>query len=176
MAYTNLLFGAAMAVAITPSFVSAATVDILDIVADEAYTDTGNLVPGSGLTYNLTFAEDVSIPGFALAATGNNGGSDVENVTFGFTETATNTFLVTLLSGGSAAGVGSLPGGIFSIDDDVTLFFTGHIEDTVGVTVSFVTETIAPIPVPASGLLLGAVLAGGAGLARRRRKETEGAA
>lgn len=140
-----------------------------DIFADTDYTFAETVVVGGEAEFSFTFMEDLSIPVFALSASGNNGGIDVGNLTFGFIRPTTDSFDLITSFGASASALDSLPGGSFLSGDTLSIIFEDGIDFDTSVTVSFVTESPAAVPVPASGVLLGLGLLGMAGWRRTKR-------
>lgn len=134
-----------------------------DIYADADYTFAHTIEVGGDLEFSFIFMDDLSIPVFALSASGNNGGEDVGALTFGFMRPTTDGFDLITSFGASASALDSLPGGEFAVGDSLSIIFEDGTNFDASVTVSFVTESIAAVPVPASGALLGvSLLAAGA--------------
>lgn len=115
----------------------------------------------------------MNIQSFSLSGTGTSSGNDVADILFGFTSPGTNPFstIVTILD--TSFGGGFLPGLKLMAGDVFSIFFTDGIVNPVGITLAFTTEAPAPVPVPASGMFLGAVVvAFGAFAARKRKMQT----
>lgn len=122
------------------------------------------------MDFRFTVLEDLRIPEFSLSGTGKNGEADVEDIRFGFVEPVTNQFTTVSSVGGAAAGFGFLDGMTFDTGSMFSVIFEDGITDDVAVTVSFGTESISPIPLPATGLLLAPFLLAGGIIGLRRRK------
>lgn len=169
--FKNILLASALAVA-APVAASAAT--MVDIFADTPYTFVDILSPGGQVSWEFTVNGDFAISSFAISASGNNAGTDLANVDFGFLGNVTNKLIENPGGVGNArSGFGTLAGGNFSDGDIFTIVFDDGVKDSVGLTVSFQTgpSGVPNVPLPAAGLLLGSVmLAGGAAAARKKKK------
>ena len=171
MKYNSRAFALAALLAFAaPLSATAASILVVNpITAGETYTWTSVINPGDGLEFRFNVLEDLDLASFSLAATGNNGGSDVADIRFGFAMPLDGVFTTIIASGTSAAGLGFLPGASFMMGDVFSIFFEDGITDEVGVSVSFRTD-VAAVPLPATALLLGPFLLGGGFAAARRRK------
>lgn len=158
------LFAVALATALPMS--GRAAVVSSDITADAAYSKTGTLTSGKSLEFKFKALEALFIDVFSLSATGTNSGKDLRKVSFGYT-TPTSDYFNTVVSYGTSSFAGDfLIGALFPKGSVFSIFFEDRgIKNPVGVTVSF--QTASPVPVPATGLLLGTVLLAGGALARR---------
>lgn len=150
---------------------SAATViQTITIGPGDFVTTVEILAPGdtAGFTYNAS--GPLTVSDIAVSGTGNNGGSDIGNVTFGFTDPPTTSFPVVSVGpdGSSAFAGGTLPGVSLMSGESFSIFWSDGITAPVGVTASF---TVAAIPVPAAMPLFLAGL-GALGVVRQRRKRT----
>ena len=144
-----------------------------DITVNAAYSKTGTLLSGQTLEFKFKALQALFIDAFSLSATGTNSGNDLNKVTFGYT-TPTSDFFDTVVTVGKASFAGDfLVGTIFPKDTIFSIFFEERgIKNPVGVTVSF--QTASPVPVPATGLLLGTVLLAAGAFARRSLKAAAG--
>ena len=157
---------AASMLALLPFAAGAATV----LTAGTSYTEVGELLPGGTLVFSFEVAENLDIDFFSISATGSNGGGDIRNVTFDYDTVTGDTFDLVQAAGGAGGGLDFVAGfGPYRAGDTFSFTFRDGIVDEVGITLSFETApSVAPVPLPAAGGLLGlAVL--GAGLAARRR-------
>lgn len=166
----GLFRSVAAAGAITLAATGASAITVTeDLVANTQYTFAQNLAVGGEVVFEFTALEALNIPVFALSASGNNGGIDVGDITFGFTRPTTDTFDIVTVFGPSASGLDSLPGLSLSASESIEIIFNDGIAFDASITVSFTTTEIAPVPVPAAGGLLAAALFGAGWVARRRR-------
>jgi len=155
--------GAVMALVLAPLSASAVT-----ITAGNAYTFNDTIAPGGQVVFDFEVGDDLDVDVFALSASGNNGGDDVANVTFAYSTVTGDTFSQVFVFGSSAAAVDSVPSfGPWSAGDSFSFTFDDGIDLPVSLTLSF--TTIAPVPVPASGLMLLGAVAGAAALRRRKK-------
>ncbi|MEP4198876.1 MAG: PEP-CTERM sorting domain-containing protein [Aliishimia sp.] len=146
------------------------------IYADQAYSFGGTLAVGGQTIFSFEVMEDVNIADFALTASDTNGGFDILNASFDYFNVVGDTFDNVMSSSGTlldraATGTGSsfLTGwGGYMAGDVITFTFNDGIEDDISLGLSF--QTTTPVPMPASGLLLAAGLAGGTIVLRRKRK------
>lgn len=163
-------FAFATAVAI-PALAGAASVTFSEqIAANQNYSFAKVISPGDAIEFRFTALDDFKIVSFSVSGTGTNTEDDVRDIRFGLTEPTSNAFTTVSSVGSSAAGFGFLPGMTYAMGDVFSVFFTDGITNDVGLTLSFDTTAVAPIPLPAAGLLLGPVLLAGAAAALRRRK------
>ena len=170
------IIAAAMAAAALPVTAGAVTVISGDITANESYSFAEVLNTGEQLRFDITAQEDVTVTSFSLSATGY--GTDLADVTFGFDGTPTNNSFDTIIPGGETISFAGdlIPGGSWQAGESFSVFvedgIAGGLGDEVGITLSFATamEDMAPIPVPGAGALLLTALAGGAAVARRKKR------
>jgi len=155
--------GVAAALALAPLSAAAVTIN-----AGQAYTFNDTLAVGGQVVFDFQVAEDLNVDVFSLSASGNNAGVDVGNVEFSYDTVTGDTFNQVFVFGQSASAVDFVPSfGPWSAGESFAFTFDDGIKFPVSVTLSF--TTIAPVPLPASGLmLLGAM--GGAAALRRRKK------
>jgi hypothetical protein len=177
--YARMLVVAGAAAIFAPVTADAAVVQInVDLVANTSYNLLYLLDPLEEVEYVFNVLEALKIDSFALSGTAaaaipGEAADDVGDVLFGFTDPPSSGFSIVNDFGNSAAGFGSLPGGVFAVGDTFSIFFADGIQNPVAFTVSFQT---AQIPVPAAGLLLAPVLVAGGVVAMRRRKAQNAAA
>jgi hypothetical protein len=177
--YARMLVVAGAAAIFAPVTANAAVVQIgVDLSANTSYNLLYLLNPTDEVEYLFTVLEDLKVDTFALsgtaaAATPGEAATDVSNIAFGFTDPPSSTFSTVTDFGTSAAGFGSLAGGVFAAGDMFSIFFADGILNPVAFTVSFQTSEV---PVPAAGLLLAPMLIGGGVVAMRRRKAQNSAA
>ena len=165
----NFLFAAAMLA--LPAAAGASTITYTsDLVVGQFVSEATVINPGEEIQYTYNVTEDLVIDQFSLSATGNSGGADVADITFGFTSPGTSGYTTIVTVGTSSAGLGFLPGLELAAGDTFSIYYGDGIDHPVSVTLSFLTLAPAPIPVPASGILLGAALLGMGAYATRKRK------
>lgn len=158
---------AAVTAVVTPAFAHAATVSL---VANQNYTFAEVISPDETLEFRFEVSEDLMIANYSVSGTGTNTGVDLETITFGFSQPTSDGFDVIQVQGNAAAGIGFLEGRTWRAGDMFSIFVEDGIRNDVGITLSFATESIAPIPLPATALMLAPVLLGGGLVAMRRRK------
>lgn len=153
---------AAAALAVAPVMASAITLE-----PDTYGVETFSLGANQKKTLEFTPSAPLSVA-FVIAATSKTVG-DLGTVKFGTTYSAEDS-LWTWTTPGLAHGFGDID---FSSVDDMFSFFvsTGETKNPIGFTVSWTTESPAPVPLPAAGLLLGAALLGMGGVAAKRRRK-----
>ena len=149
------------------------------ISADMPYTVAGILPVGGTTTFTFEVTEALDIANFAINATDTNGGGDIVNASFDYNTVSGDTFDTVFSSSGvigdsSATGNGFsfVPGwGGYNVGDVITFTFNDGIDDNISLGLSFQTTSpvIAPVPLPAGGLLLGSMLLGAGFLAKRRK-------
>ncbi len=171
--FKNLVLAAAF-VAAVPAVSQAATVIETNLIADQFFTGAEVLEPGNALEFRFTALEAFTISGFSLSGTGNNATDDLEAVSFGFVTPTTEAFSTFLANGTVAFAGGFLPGAGFAAGDMFSVFFSDGIDHPVSLTLSFSTQSISAVPLPASALMLGSALM--AAFARFRRKAKQIAA
>jgi len=170
----NFLFAAAMLA--LPVAAGASTVTYTsDLYADDYITEATVLNPGDEIEFTYNVMEDLDIASFALAASGNNAGADIGAITFGFASPGDTHYTTIVSIGSSTFGGGFLPGVQLSAGDTLSIYFNDGIEHPVSVTLSFLTTAPAPIPLPASGVLLAVALLGMGVYASRKLKVQGGA-
>lgn len=172
--YARIIALAAVAAFVAPVTASAATFNE-DLNVGVSYSFAQVVSPGGSFNYVFNVLDDIEISAFSISATGTGSTAaiaenDVRDIRFGFSLPATNLFSVVQSMGTTAAGFGFLPGGSFSAGDTFSIFFVDGIVNDVGLTLSFLTEAPAPVPLPAAGLMLAPVLIAGGVAAVRRRK------
>ncbi len=172
----TLLLATAAAISM-PALATAATlVSTTNLVANANYALTSVISPGERIEFRFFVMEDLEIDDFSVSGTGTDFEEDLLEITYGLTNPPTENFSVFQNIGSAAAAFGFLDGAIFQAGSTFSFFFGDGIDNDVGVTVSFETGTIAPIPLPASGLLMLPVLLGGGFAAWRRRRGQKAAA
>ncbi|WP_116134640.1 hypothetical protein [Tropicimonas sp. IMCC34043] len=165
---------AAVVLFVLPAAANAATVTFdRDLYAGQFVSEGSLLYPDASIEYRYTALEDLVISSFALSATGNSSGLDVNEIRFGFSLPGTDKFTTSMVSGASSFGGAFLPGRSLTAGDVFSVFFDDGITNPVAVTLSFQPAAApAPIPVPASAVLLGSTILGfGAFASRKRRKQ-----
>lgn len=172
MFQTSKMFAFAFATAVAiPALAGAAPVLFASSVGvNQNYSFAEVIRPGDAIEFRFTALDDFKIASFSMSGTGTNAEADVRDIRFGLTEPASSFFTTVSSVGVTAAGFGFLPGMSYAMGDVFSVFFTDGITNDVGLTLSFDTMPVAPIPLPAAGLLLGPVLLAGAAAALRRRK------
>ncbi|MDH2328476.1 hypothetical protein QCN27_16610 [Cereibacter sp. SYSU M97828] len=153
---------AAGAFALAPLAASAITLE-----PDSYGVETFTLGANATKTLEFTPTAPLSVE-FVIAATGKTAG-DLGTVKFGTTYSAEKD-LWTWSTPKLAYGAGEID---FASVEDMFSFFvtTGETKNPIGFTVSWTTESPAPVPLPAAGLLLGAALLGMGGVAAKRRRK-----
>ena len=141
---------------------------------DESYSYARVLQPGDTLQYRFTVLDDLKIKTFAMSATGTDAEADVRSIRFGFMEPLTGKFTFVQSIGSIAAGLGFLDGKSFEAGSVFKIIFKDGITNDVGLTLSF--NTVAAVPLPATGLLLAPFLLVGGLAGWRRRKAALAAA
>ena len=169
----NFLFAAAMLA--LPAAAGASTVYTSDLYAGDFITEATVISPGQEIEFSYNVMEDLNIASFALSASGNSAGADIGEITFGFTSPGDTHYTTIVSIGSSTFGGGFLPGVQLSAGDTLSIYFTDGIAHPVSVTLSFLTTAPAPVPLPASGLLLAAAVLGMGAYASRKHK-TQGRA
>lgn len=163
---------AALAV-VLPAMANAATVVVPNSISvNGQYSFAHVISPGETVQFLFTVLDDLTIDSFSVAGTGTNGGSDIRDIAFGMMQPVTQHFSSVSAVGQAAAGFGFLTGGTFAMGDVFSVFFQDGITDDVGLTLSFETVAVAPVPLPAAGMMLAPVLLVGGAAALRRRKAT----
>lgn len=157
------------AVCVTAPVVASAAVINVDLGAGQFFSDAQVIQPGTTIEYAFNVTDPLQIGAFALSATGNNDGGDVNQITFGFTAPPVNNFSTVTIDNDTAFGGGFLPGGVFAAGDAFSIFFGDGVINPASVTLSFATTAISAIPLPAAGFMLIAAMAG-LGVAGARRK------
>lgn len=168
----NVFFAAAMF--LLPAAAGAATVTTADLTAGEFVSAAGVLAPGDQLEFRYNVLQDLNIASIAVSGTGNSSGLDLAAARFGYTSPATSMFTDITTDGTSTFGGGFLPGLTLLAGEMFSVFFDDGIDESIAVTLSFQTAP-APIPVPASGVLLGGVLLAIGAFAKRGRQGGTGA-
>lgn len=135
-----------------------------DITAGVSVTATEILNPGDSAEFTFTALENLRVNTISLAGTGSNSGTDLADVTFGFTASPTDMFDTITNTGTAASALDFLPGMVLAAGDSFTIFWEDGVAFPVGLTASFTTTAV---PVPAAlPLMVGAL--GLLGVARRR--------
>lgn len=153
---------ATTALVLTPMAASAIT-----LTPDSYDTTAFTLGANSTKTLEFTPTTPLSVE-FVIAATGKTTG-DLGTVKFGTTYSAEDS-LWTWTTPKLAYGAGDID---FAAVDGTFSFFisTGATKEPISFAVSWTTESPAPVPLPAAGLLLGAALVGMGGVAAKRRRK-----
>lgn len=169
--HTRMLLMATAAAVSMPALANAATVvSTNNIFADESYSFAGVILPGEIIEFRFFVMEDLQIDDFSLSGTGTDAEEDLLAITFGRFNPPTQGFSEIQNIGSVSAGLGFLDGETFQSGDAFSIFVEDGIDNDVAVTVSFEADSISPIPLPASGLLMLPFLLGGAYAGWRRRK------
>jgi hypothetical protein len=171
-----LVLATAAAISIPSLANSAVIVFNNTLSADQNYSYANVIQPGDMLEYRFSVLEELLIENFSVSATGNNAEADVEDIRFGFVEPLTGLFTTIQSIGTVAAGVGFLDGMTFAVGSVFSVIFDDGITNDVAVTLSFGTETVSPVPLPATGLLLAPFLLAGGIAGWRRRRAAQAAA
>lgn len=156
---------AAMAVGATTA--SAATVSET-LSPSSFFTSAQNVAAGETFTYTFTASSPLRVlDELSAAATGTNGDLR-DNAQIGL-NSGLSSFASVTTTDGSARATSAFAGFNLAKDESFTFTFdnTGG-ENVIGTSLSF---TTAPVPVPAAGLLLLTLMAGGGALARRKAKK-----
>lgn len=154
-----------------PALASAAVITYDNNVSlNQNYSFSGVIAPGDDLQFRFTVLDDLFIPNFAVSASGNDAKADVEEIRFGLIQPVTGEFTLIEAVGDVASGLGFIEGMAFDAGDMFSVFFSDGIENDVAVTVSFGSEALSPVPLPAGGLLMVPFLLAGGIAAWRRRK------
>ena len=165
----NFLFVAAMLALSAAAGASTVTYNS-DLSAGQNVTEAAVLMPGDEILFSYNVMDDLNIASFALSASGNSAGADIGNITFGFTSPGDTHYTTIVSIGSSTFGGGFLPGVQLSAGDTLSIYFTDGIAHPVSVTLSFLTTAPAPVPLPASGVLLAVALLGMGVYASRKLK------
>lgn len=126
------------------------------------------IAPGDDLEFRFAAPDGGKIESFPVSGTGTNAEDGVHDVRFGLTSPPTEMLSEAPLTGKLRGGFGCLDGSTWDRKSGCSFFFGDGIDPDAGLTLSFETS---PIPLPASGLLLGPVL-----LAVAARAEARGSA
>lgn len=132
--------------------------------------NTFELSPSETMEFSFEPSENLLVSIISVAGSGFPEGNDLASVLFGINGADTG-FTMFSNNGLTSSAEGMLPSFFASTPFTVNFAAPGTAND-VGITYTFVTqsvETITPVPLPASGLMLGLVLLVGGGLALRRR-------
>ena len=165
----NFLFVAAMLA--LPAAAGASTVTYnSDLSAGQNVTEAAVLMPGDEILFSYNVMDDLNIASFALSASGNTADADIGHITFAFTSSGDTHYPTIVSIGTSTFGGGFLPGVQLSAGDTLSIYFTDGIAHPVSVTLSFLTTAPAPVPLPASGVLLAVALLGMGVYASRKLK------
>jgi hypothetical protein len=125
------------------------------------------LAPGATRSDSFEPTENVRVNIVSVSGTGFSDGKDLAKFMFGL-NAPTMSFSLITNNGATASAEGSIPS--FNTASPFSLEFSaGDAEEDLFITYTFTVDA-AVVPVPASGLLLASVIAGGAALRRRKRK------
>ncbi|OSP54316.1 hypothetical protein [Pseudoruegeria sp. SK021] len=165
----NALFAAAFAIS-APLAAQAATVN-KDVFANNSYAFAEVLMPGTSAEYNFNVMEDLKVNNFSITANGNNFGADVGSVRYSVNGADAQALTISG-SGESQSGYAFSVGENFSAGDVVQFLFSYAIKDDITLSLAFATgpADVAPVPLPAAGLLLGSLLVAGGTVAARKKK------
>lgn len=146
--------------------VPASATTTINVQAGSYGTETATLVPGGSVLYTFTFVPD-SLLTFYFSFSVSGFAEDIANASYGFLDGAQYSFGNIQENGPLFAGTGGLS---FTTDQEFTIGFYDGIQNALGTTLTYVVTNadVAPVPVPAAGLLLAGAV-GGLGLAARRR-------
>lgn len=170
------VFATATAV-IAPALTNAATVTFENVVnVNENYSYAHVIEPGSSVEFRFTALDELYIKEFSVSATGTNAEADIRDVRFGMVEPLTGLFTTIESIGSVSAGISFIAGMKFDIGSIFSVIFEDGITNDVAVTLSFATESVSPIPLPAAGFLLAPILLLGGVIGARRRKPTSAVA
>jgi ABC-type glycerol-3-phosphate transport system substrate-binding protein len=149
------------------------TAPTANIMAGNIVTSNQLLNPNGNIQFQYTVqGGDLEIQGLQIQAIGSNSGTDVSNLDLTVTGLASTVgpFVPNLnVTGPIGSSFVELPDQVLSDGTVFTIFVQDGIVNAVSIQLSFATGDVAPIPLPAGGLLLGSALLMG-GLAARRRK------
>ncbi len=161
----------AAAVMMLPFAAHAATITYTSNLSAGQFVSEAHVIqPGEGIEFQYNVLENLIIGSFAVSATGNDAGGDVQDIRFGFTSPATSGFTTITAVGTSAFGGGFLPALVLSAGDVFSVFFEDGITNAVTIGLSFEASAPSAIPLPATGALLGGVMGLFGAFAMRRRK------
>jgi hypothetical protein len=146
-----------------------------DLIVGESRPVGGMVSPGNTLEFKFTASEALKILDFfAFTANGSSGGNDTALATFSYNGDggASSTGIPagnTVSFGSQGISFAGLPGFVLAKGESFSLFLKSGdgASKLVDLDATFST---AAVPVPAAGLLLLTALAGGAAVARRKKK------
>ena len=147
-----------------------------DVFAEDNYSTAGIISPDETIEFRFVVKEDLRIPNFSVVGTGTDADPDLRAIMFGLTTSPRQEFSDVQNIENVSAALGFLDGGSFLAGDMFSICFGDGIDNDVGVTVSFGTDVLSPVPLPASGLLTLPLLLGGAYAGWRRRRSHPAAA
>lgn len=133
--------------------------------------------PDGSAQFDFVAGEDLTIPGFSLAAIGNSGGADINKITVSFMPPNDDSTLLTAEGaiGNTGWGGGTLLGFSVSEGDTWSILFQvadgESLANNIGAHLAFSPVEITAIPLPAGGSLLLAALAVGGVAAYRKKKK-----
>lgn len=132
--------------------------------------------PNGTVQFDFVAGQDLTIPGFSLAAVGNSGGADIDKIMVSFVPENGKSTLLTSSGkiGDTAWGGGTMLGFSVNEGDSWSILFQvangQSVKRDVGVELAFLPEAVAPVPLPAAGVLLLAAVAAGGVVGRRKKK------
>lgn len=151
----------AAAVAALPALANAVTVSPGDAGTGPAYEA---VAPGDTFAVDFDITEPLIID-LLFTANGFSGGEDLALSSVSIGDMVTS-ITPTFIFGGLASGIATLS---YTALEDFTLYFTVDESASSSVSFTYSYET-SPVPLPASGGLLGLALVGGAVALRKTRK------
>lgn len=141
----------------------------INVQAGSWGTEVADLVPGGTVLYTFTFVPD-SLLSFYFSFSASGFAEDIANASYGFLDGEHHSFTNIQKNGPLFAGTGALS---FTTDQEFTIGFFDGIQNDLGTTLTYYVSAgqVAPVPVPAAGLLLAGAVGGLGYVARRRRAD-----
>jgi hypothetical protein len=165
----GLALAAGAAVALSAGSAAAVTVvDVGDNVLEQQL-----ISPGGTVEFNFQATKALRVQDFIIQAIGSNAGADVLNLEVEVFGAGGNSLGVSgfgdnlSVNGSQGAGTIFLQNQNLKGGETFSITVTDGIQNNIGLQLVF--DAVAPIPLPAGGLLLGSALLAG-GLVARRRK------